>query len=219
MKKYWKIIIPVAIGFAALSLHFLPGNYTTSEPGFIFDMREILGKKLTDKEIPAYALMFGPFIKKSKPGNFPDISGELRTYDFKYGKIETIDGMIFGTWYLFKSSFAHFNGFEPAKLPVSGKETVLKSFGFPPDNKNFNSNDRAFIWEDEFNIRQLQLYREPAGGNMIVSIQAYLVIPWEGLGNFHQRMLKKPEQSHKAAKVPQPQNRTQVTQIKQIYAD
>ncbi len=203
MKKYCKIIVPVAIGFAALSLHFLPVNNSASDPGFIFNVRDILGKTLTDKEIPAYALLFGPFIKKSNPGHFPDIDGEVRAYDFKYGRIETINGMIYGTWYLFKSSFAHFNGFEPIKLPVSGKETVLKSFGFPPDNKNFNSNDRAYIWEDEFNIRQLQLYREPAGGNMIVSIQAYLVLPWEGLGNFHQRIPKKPEQNNKAAKGPQ----------------
>ena len=197
MKKHWKIIVPVVIGFASLSLHFLPIKDTASDPGLIFDMREILGKTLTDDEIPDYALLFGPFVNKSKAGHFPDISGDLRAYDFKYGRIETIGGMIYGTWYLFKSSFAHFNGFEPAKLPVPMKEIALKSFGFPPDNENFNSNDRAYIWEDEFNIRQLQLYREPSGENTIVSVQAYLVIPWEGLGNFHQRTPKKPDQSHK----------------------
>jgi hypothetical protein len=200
MKKYWKIIVPVAIGMASLTFHFLPPMGTTSDPGLIFDMRKILGKRLTDDEIPDYAKLFGPFINKSKPGTFPDISGELQAYNFKYGRIETIDGMIFGTWYLFKSSFAHFNGFEPAKLPVPGKETILRSFGFPSENENFASNDRAYIWEDEFNIRQLQLYREPSGGNNIVSIQAYLVIPWEASGSFHQRIPKTPGQSDKKSR-------------------
>ena len=197
MKKYWKIIVPVAIGFASMSIHFLPIKDTASDAGLIFDMRKILGKKLKDDEIPDYAKLFGPFVNKSQAGQFPDISGDLHSYNFKYGRIETIGGMIFGTWYLFKSSFAHINGFEPVKLPVPMKENALKSFGFPPDNKNFNSNDRAYIWEDEFNIRQLQLYREPSGENTIVSVQAYLVIPWEGLGNFHQRTPKKPDQNHK----------------------
>tara|TARA_B100000959_G_scaffold278838_1_gene337887 strand:+ start:992 stop:1615 length:624 start_codon:yes stop_codon:yes gene_type:complete len=198
IKKYWKIIVPVAIGIASMSIHFLPIKNTVSDSGLIFDMREILGKTLTDDEIPDYARLFGPFVNKSKAGHFPDISGDLRAYNFKYGRIETIGGMIFGTWYLFKSSFADFNGFEPAKLPVPMKEIALKSFGFPADNKNFNSNDRAYIWEDQFNIRQLQLYREPSGENTIVSVQAYLVIPWEGLGSFHQRRPKNPDQSHKS---------------------
>jgi len=197
MKKYWKIIVPVAIGFASMSVHFLSIKDTAFDDELIFDMRKILGKTLKDDEIPDYAKLFGPFINKSQPGHFPDISGDLHAYNFKYGRIETIGGMIFGTWYLFKSSFAHINGFEPVKLPVPMKENALKSFGFPPDNKNFNSNDRAYIWEDEFNIRQLQLYREPSGENTIVSVQAYLVIPWEGLGNFHQRKQKKPDQNHK----------------------
>ena len=197
MKKYWKIIVPVAIGFASMSVHFLSIKDTAFDDELIFDMRKILGKTLKDDEIPDYAKLFGPFINKSQPGHFPDISGDLHAYNFKYGRIETIGGMIFGTWYLFKSSFAHINGFEPVKLPVPMKENALKSFGFPPDNKNFNSNDRAYIWEDEFNIRQLQLYREPSGENTIVSVQAYLVIPWEGLGNFHQRKQKNPDQNHK----------------------
>ncbi|HJP19538.1 MAG TPA: hypothetical protein QF468_12905 [Nitrospinota bacterium] len=198
IKKYWKIIVPVAIGIASMSVHFLPIKDTGSDAGLIFDMREILGKTLTDDEIPEYAQLFGPFVNKSKAGHFPDISGDLRAYNFKYGRIETIGGMIFGTWYLFKSSFAHFNGFEPTKLPVPMKEIALKSFGFPPDNKNFNSNDRAYIWEDQFNIRQLQLYREPSGENTIVSVQAYLVIPWEGLGSFHKRRPKNPDQGLKS---------------------
>ena len=196
MKKYWKIIVPVAIGFASMSIHFLPIKDTASDAGLIFDMRKILGKKLKDDEIPDYAKLFGPFVNKSQEGHLPDI-GDLRAYNFKYGRIETIDGMIFGTWYLFKSSFANLNGFEPVKLPVPMKENALKSFGFPPDNKNFNSIDRAYIWDDEFNIRQLQLYREPSGENTIVSVQAFLIIPWEGLGNFHQRKQKNPDQNHK----------------------
>ncbi len=196
MKKYWKIIVPVAIGFASMSIHFLPIKDTASDAGLIFDMRKILGKKLKDDEIPDYAKLFGPFVNKSQEGHLPDI-GDLRAYNFKYGRIETIDGMIFGTWYLFKSSFAHLNGFEPVQLPVPMKENALKRFGFPPDNKNFNSIDRAYIWDDEFNIRQLQLYREPSGENTIVSVQAFLIIPWEGLGNFHQRKQKNPDQNHK----------------------
>ena len=196
MKKYWKIIVPVAIGFASMSIHFLPIKDTASDAGLIFDMRKILGKTLTDNEIPDYAKLFGPFVNKSQEGHLPDI-GDLRAYNFKYGRIETIDGMIFGTWYLFKSSFAHLNGFEPVQLPVPMKENALKRFGFPPDNKNFNSIDRAYIWDDEFNIRQLQLYREPSGENTIVSVQAFLIIPWEGLGNFHQRKQKNPDQNHK----------------------
>ncbi len=185
MKKYWKIILPISIGFAALSLHFLPIK-SAKDPGLIFNMLEVLGKKLTDEKIIAYSQFMGPFVKKSKGAYFPDINGEIYVYDFKSGRIETLNGMVYGTWYLFKSNFAKFNGFKPDKSPVSGMETALKTFGFPAENRNFNSVDRAFIWENEFNIRQVQLYREPSGGNFIVSVQAYLIIPWEGMGNFHQ---------------------------------
>lgn len=186
--------MPVLIGFGAMSLHFLtPADYT-SDPGFIFDIREVLGKTVAEQDIPSYTQFFGPFIKKTKGTFYPDIKGELRGYDFKYGRIETINGMIFGVWYLFKSSFARINGFDPVNPPVKGKETILKSFGFPTDNENFNSNERVHIWEDQFDIRQLQLYREPPGGNNIVSIQAFLIIPWEGLP-FHKGFDKKPEQN------------------------
>lgn len=191
MKKYLKIIIPVAISFAALSLHFLPGNDNASDPGFIFDMREVLGQTLTDENMSKYSLLLGDFVDKSKGEYFPDLDAELRVYNFKNGRIETYNGMIYGVWYLFKSSFAKFNNFKPTRPPVPGKDIVLKSFGFPTKNKNFASNNRAYIWEDEFNIRQLQLYREPADSDRIVSIQAYLIIPWEGLGNFHRNAPKK----------------------------
>ena len=82
MKKYWKIIVPVAIGFASMSVHFLSIKDTAFDDELIFDMRKILGKTLKDDEIPDYAKLFGPFINKSQPeGRYKPMSNDMDVLD------------------------------------------------------------------------------------------------------------------------------------------